>query len=150
MNRMKPLIIIILLSIFSGIVSNSINSKGIPYIYKTEIIPGETSFTLEQAKHFFDRNEARFIDAREETEFQQERIPYALNIPYNANREKKMQLLRHIPRDRNIIVYCSDAFCTAAERVAGEMRFAGYKRVAVMTEGIIGWIEAGYPVEASW
>jgi rhodanese-related sulfurtransferase len=106
--------------------------------------------TVEEAKVFYDRNEALFIDAREESEYESEHIPYALNVPYRVNRRTKMEILSSIPRNKNLIIYCSDSLCTAAERVAGELRFGGYSSIAIMKAGIIGWLEAEFPVEAVW
>jgi len=114
-----PYIVMILLAFICGLISNSLNERGISLIYKPMRLVAGMTVTSERAKVFFDRNEAQFIDAREESEYLIEHIPRAINIPFNANQQTKQQLFKQFSKKSNIIVYCMDPTCNAAERIAG-------------------------------
>lgn len=59
--------------------------------------------TLEEAKKDFDAGKAVFIDTRVETQFRQERVKGAINIPVEAVETK----YKEIPTGKKIIAYCS-------------------------------------------
>jgi rhodanese-related sulfurtransferase len=52
-----------------------------------------------------------------------------------------------MPRDREIIVYCSNYACSTSHFVAQKLIDAGYTNVWVYAAGMAGWFLAGYPVE---
>lgn len=145
--HIRPYIIIILLSALSGLLSNALQKPGIPLFYKPSVLENASRLTVAEAKFYYDRYEALFIDARSRSEFDMEHIPEAMNIPYDANRETRLALMQRVSRKRNIIIYCLDSTCNAAERVAGEMRFMGFERVALMPGGLESWDSAGFPLE---
>lgn len=139
--------IIVLLSIVSGLMSNSLNDHGIPLLYRRAVLAG-TELSVHETKTMRDRGEALLIDAREEAEYARDHIPKAVNIPYNLNRTKKSMIFERIARETNIIVYCQDPTCNAAEKVAGELRYAGFEHVGIMTAGLDGWLAEGFPLES--
>ncbi len=57
--------------------------------------------------------------------------------------------LDELPADRSraLVFYCYSAMCTAARDAALRAHEAGYRRVAIMSEGIRGWVDAGRAVE---
>ena len=59
--------------------------------------------TLEEAKKAYDEGKAFIIDARAETAFKDEHIKGAVNIRH----DNLDAMLKTIPRDKTIIVYCS-------------------------------------------
>lgn len=53
--------------------------------------------------------------------------------------------LTELPDADLLVFYCSNENCSASDRAAERARDAG-REVAVMRDGIAGWIEAGRPV----
>jgi len=146
-SKSKPYLFLSILAVVSGLISNSINKRGIPLIYEAVSLQAGMTVTHLEAKAFFDNKEAQFVDAREEGEYLIEHIPGALNIPFNANLQTKQQLFNKLSKDSNVIVYCMDPICNAAERISGEMRFGGFKSVVLMSDGLEAWIAADFPLE---
>jgi rhodanese-related sulfurtransferase len=58
--------------------------------------------------------------------------------------------LSELPADKRqpLVFYCANTRCTASHEAARKALAAGYTKVAVMPDGIAGWIEAGKRVEA--
>jgi len=50
-------------------------------------------------------------------------------------------------RDRTLVFYCYNEFCSAAAGAARKAVGAGYRDVRVMHAGIEAWVEAGQPVD---
>jgi len=78
---------------------------------------------------------ARALDPR--------RIPGALHVPLHA----VDQHVRELPRDREIIVYCTCPNEASAAQVAKLLMDSGFKRVRPLLGGLDAWIAAGYSVE---
>ncbi len=71
------------------------------------------------------------------------RIPGALHVPV-------LDIERHIkelPRDREIVLYCSCPNEASAAKVAKLLMSYGFKRVRPLYGGLDAWIAAGYAVE---
>ena len=54
-----------------------------------------------------------------------------------------------MPKDREIIIYCSNYMCTASHFAVQKLLDAGYTKVYVYAAGMAGWFLAGYPVEGA-
>jgi rhodanese-related sulfurtransferase len=70
-------------------------------------------------------------------------IPGAVLLPsYN---KYDLSLL---PKDKSkgVVFYCANTQCMASHDAAKKAAAAGYKDVAVMSDGIMGWAKAGKPV----
>jgi len=54
-----------------------------------------------------------------------------------------------LPADKKstLVFYCANPRCTASDAAAKRARAAGYTDVHVMRAGIMGWVEAGQPVD---
>ncbi len=54
-----------------------------------------------------------------------------------------------LPADKasKLVFYCSSTLCAAAPKAARLAQDAGYTDVAVMPDGIKGWVESGQPVD---
>jgi membrane protein DedA with SNARE-associated domain/rhodanese-related sulfurtransferase len=72
------------------------------------------------------------------------RIPGAVNVPV----QDAARHLSELPRDREIILYCSCPNEASAAKVARLLMNNGFKRVRPLKGGLEAWIEAGHPVEA--
>ena len=72
-------------------------------------------------------------------------IPGALHVPL----ESMATHLEHLPRDREIILYCQCPSEASAARVARMLMSQGFKRVRPLFGGLDAWMAAGYAVEFS-
>jgi membrane protein DedA with SNARE-associated domain/rhodanese-related sulfurtransferase len=70
-------------------------------------------------------------------------IPGAIHVPPEAVGDH----VAHLPRDREIILYCTCPSEASAARVARILMSHGFKRVRPLFGGLDAWIEAGYAVE---
>lgn len=81
------------------------------------------------------------IDARPPADYARMHIVGAISVPfYDVDKYAKQ-----IPKDRYILTYCA---CPHAEsmKVQAALRELGYKRVAVINEGLFAWRDRGYPI----
>lgn len=88
------------------------------------------------------QGEAVFLDVRRPEEWNLFRIPNAVWVPLDQLDEG---IAERIPRDREVVVYCARGNRSAL--AADMMREMGYERVASMSQGIVGWANAGGEVE---
>ena len=72
------------------------------------------------------------------------RIPGALHVPV----QDAARHLSELPRDRDIIVYCTCPNEASAAKVARLLMNNGFQRVRPLKGGLEAWIDAGYTVEA--
>ena len=72
------------------------------------------------------------------------RIPGALHVPV----QDAARHLSELPRDREIILYCTCPNEASAAKVARLLMNSGFSRVRPLKGGLEAWIEAGYSVEA--
>jgi membrane protein DedA with SNARE-associated domain/rhodanese-related sulfurtransferase len=71
-------------------------------------------------------------------------IPGALHLPLHGFEEH----IRELPRDREIILYCSCPNEASAAQVAKLLMNSGFVRVRPLAGGLDAWIAAGHPVES--
>jgi membrane protein DedA with SNARE-associated domain/rhodanese-related sulfurtransferase len=72
-------------------------------------------------------------------------IPGALHVPLQDVAHR----LKELPRDREIILYCTCPSEASAARVAKILMNHGFKRVRPLFGGLDAWVAAGYTVEKS-
>jgi membrane protein DedA with SNARE-associated domain/rhodanese-related sulfurtransferase len=86
------------------------------------------------------------VDVRSSTALSLElrRIPGALHVPV----QDAARHLSDLPRDREIILYCTCPNEASAAKVARLLMNNGFQRVRPLKGGLEAWIEAGYSVEA--
>ncbi|HMK86233.1 MAG TPA: rhodanese-like domain-containing protein, partial [Steroidobacteraceae bacterium] len=86
------------------------------------------------------------VDVRSPTarSLEPRRIPGALHVPLS----EVDRHLSHLPRDREIILYCTCPNEASAARVARILANHGFKSVRPLHGGLDAWIAAGYAVEA--
>ncbi len=70
-------------------------------------------------------------------------IPGALHVPI----EDVAHRLKELPRDREIVLYCTCPSEASAARVAKLLMNHGFKRVRPLHGGLDAWVQAGYAVE---
>ena len=69
-------------------------------------------------------------------------IPGALHVPL----EDVARKLKELPRDRDVILYCTCPSEASAARVAKILMNQGFKRVRPLLGGLDAWVAAGYAV----
>ncbi|HEV2227717.1 MAG TPA: DedA family protein/thiosulfate sulfurtransferase GlpE [Steroidobacteraceae bacterium] len=86
------------------------------------------------------------VDVRSPTAqtLERRRIPGAVHVPV----QDAARHLSELPRDREIILYCSCPNEASAARVARLLMNHGFRQVRPLRGGLEAWIEAGHPVEA--
>lgn len=62
---------------------------------------------------------------------------------------KKYDTAKMLPSDKSthLVFYCANEKCMASHAAADRAVHAGYKEVAVLSDGIQGWVKAGQSVE---
>jgi membrane protein DedA with SNARE-associated domain/rhodanese-related sulfurtransferase len=87
------------------------------------------------------------VDVRSPTaqELQLQRIPGALHVPVHEVAAR----VGSLPRDREIIFYCTCPNEAAAAQAARLLMTHGFKRVRPLHGGLEAWIAAGYAVEVA-
>jgi membrane protein DedA with SNARE-associated domain/rhodanese-related sulfurtransferase len=71
-------------------------------------------------------------------------IPGALHLPLHGFEDH----IKELPRDRDIILYCTCPNEASAAQVAKMLIDSGFLRVRPLLGGLEAWIEAGHPVES--
>lgn len=111
----------------------------------------DPQFTLDQGlyvssdalfKALQEKSKLIVFDTRVPSVWQIAHIEGSFPLPYYADFTKVTALL---PKDVMIVGYCSCPRATA-EIVINELKKHGYKKLAVLYEGIFGWMKLGYPV----
>ncbi|MGI9160455.1 MAG: rhodanese-like domain-containing protein [Saprospiraceae bacterium] len=82
-----------------------------------------------------------WLDAREQREYELSHIKGALHVGYES---PDLQVLRQIPKDARIIVYCSVGY--RSEKIAKRCQTAGFKQVYNLYGGIFEWVNQGNTV----
>jgi rhodanese-related sulfurtransferase len=72
-------------------------------------------------------------------------IPGAIHVPVDAVGPH----IGHLPRDREIVLYCTCPSEASAARVAKVLVNHGFKSVRPLFGGLDAWVAAGYAVEGS-
>lgn len=103
---------------------------------------------IEELKALMDSGaDVVIVDNRPRVAYEQGHIKGAVNLPYTAElREEEVGILS---RDKLTVTYCD---CGPGEAdsasVAAQLIKMGFSNVKVLADpSIVGWIQAGYPVE---
>jgi rhodanese-related sulfurtransferase len=131
----------------TGLIYNGLTPRGLPLLHHAAVLPENTELSPRQAYLAYRAGNAVFIDTRSEAEFKSGHIRNAINIPSEATREEIMNFLRVLEQDEEMIVYCSSKHCDSARRLAGFIKYIGYIKVNVFTDGFDVWREHRFPVE---
>jgi rhodanese-related sulfurtransferase len=110
---------------------------------------GVKTINLAQAYAMFQQGRALFIDARPADEYAELHVPKALNLTLSLLKADGAKKLAGIAKDREIVVYCSQASCDLSLEVAEKLQALGFTRVQAFMEGFRAWDEAGYPADTS-
>jgi rhodanese-related sulfurtransferase len=112
--------------------------------------PGAT--TVDAAKaHSLWQERAWFVDPRKPGQYEDSRIPGALNIEYDPgtpNQQLTAETLEaEVPKSDPVVFYCNAEGCDRSSWGAALAAEWGWEKVYYFRDGLPGWISAGYPVE---
>ncbi len=110
---------------------------------------GVKTIDLARAYAMFQSGEALFIDARPAAEFNELHVPQAINLTPDQVPAGVAEKLAGLAKDREIVVYCGQANCDLALKVAEKLQALGFTWVMVYVGGFRAWDEAGYPADTS-
>jgi rhodanese-related sulfurtransferase len=82
-----------------------------------------------------------FLDAREPREYAVSHIAGALSVGYDHFDVQKLPLL---DKNQRTVVYCSVGY--RSEKVAEQLRSAGFQNVSNLYGGIFEWVNQGLPI----
>jgi rhodanese-related sulfurtransferase len=116
---------------------------------RQEQFQGVKTVNLAQAYALFQDGKALFIDARPTDEYTEIHVPQALNITPEMLRAGEAAPLAGLAKDREIVVYCDQASCDLALKVAEQLQALGFSRVRAFMGGFRAWDNAGYPADTS-
>ncbi len=103
--------------------------------------------SLPEAADLFSIGQAIFIDARPAEEYEAGHIAGAKNVPlYDSGSDMIWESLA-IPREANIIIYCSGDLCQDSLILARRISRQGWRNVKVYVGGWVEWSAAGLPLE---
>lgn len=93
--------------------------------------------SIEAYNEQFSPDTVQLVDVREIDEFEEIRIPYAINIPLSEFQFR----MDEIAEDKPVVFVCRSGNRSA---MAGDMLSAnGYDEVYNLQEGMIGWMRRG-------
>jgi len=105
--------------------------------WQTPIAPSEM-VTLAQAQAWSD--DALWVDARPEEDYEREHVPGALSLNEDRWSEMLPPMLAKWSPGKRVVVYCSTQGCGASREVAHRLRKeAGLTNVFVLEGGWEGW-----------
>lgn len=137
----------LLVAVSSLLSIGSLSVQNTDHLFHSSDIP---PIPLKAARWFFDQQGVVFLDARSYREYNQGRIPGAINLSI-SNFEKQKTVLLDIPLNATIVVYCSGTTCRSSLRVAEWTKdyLGDHRNVYVFLEGFLAWENARFPVEKS-
>jgi len=103
-------------------------------------IPASESVTVAQARAWGEN--AIWIDARPDAEFERDHVPGAILLNEDRWNELLPQFLQNWSPEKRIVVYCSSQSCNASREVAKQLRDqAQLKNVFVLQGGWEEWLK---------
>ena len=120
---------------------------------------GYKVLTTQELKGWLDqKKDMLIVDTMPPDNFKKQHIPGAVNFEVQRHPEltqmsetmqADLQKLLGPDKDRAIVFYCGFTDCERSHNAAMWAVKLGYKNVYRQPGGIMGWVEAGYPVEKS-
>ena len=157
----KEIIILVGISLALAMVVNALSPRGIALVGQwntAEAViaegPGGDAAGRPQeidsvvlAKYIFDKDEALFVDARSQNDYDNGHIPGAVSLPVGRFEERIESFLNRYPAEQPIVTYCSGRTCEDSHNLAQFLSDVGFTNVRVFIDGFPGWEAEGYPIE---
>ncbi|RFA30670.1 hypothetical protein CAI21_03905 [Alkalilimnicola ehrlichii] len=97
-----------------------------------------------QATELFNKQNALFLDTRDENAFRKAHLPGAINVPGGSIDDRLNKLSRY--KNRPVIVYCGTGLQSG--RAVTRLRQEGFEQVYKLKGGFAAWQSAGFPLES--
>ncbi len=152
----QQVVIILLFSLGIGLAVNTLRSTALPLIgdwshrgFSSERQGNISEVPLEEAVLRFLSQEASFLDARSEADYQEGHIKGALNLPVHGSifGKRLQEFSLAVDREKELIVYCDGIDCFLGLELASILKGLGYRDVKVLINGWTQWMMAGMPFE---
>ena len=104
---------------------------------------GRFAIDTTDATRLFNRDQAVFIDIRNENAYQKSHLPGAINIPLEHVDKRKDKLQRF--SGQTMIVYCDTGSTTL--KAVKALQAQGWDKVHQLRGGINAWRAAGLPID---
>ena len=159
-NEVKGVVVhallILVLAAGIGLIYNALSVEGLPLFSRAPGVSpmeqaaamGIGTISLKEAKAFFDRGAAAFIDIRPEAAYAEGHIAGAVSLPYNTFKERYPKLADQLPVDLQLITYCDGRDLRRRRRPAISLFQLGHTNVVIFFGGWPEWENAGYPVSS--
>ena len=163
-DYLREAICIVVAAVVLGLLFNTVHTNGIPLIAQTRSVAHEADITpiaeipldeepgepliisLEQARTYFETGEVLFIDARKPILFKLGHIPGARLLPWDV--DDPPEIPADLPREKLLIIYCSDIGCEMSAELAFYLYDAGFGHTRIFEDGWDAWENAGLPTES--
>ena len=128
-----PLLIAALVVVLAALVANEIMN----------FRRSRNALDVVEATRLYNRDEAVFVDIRNENAYQTSHLPGAVNIPmeYLDQRQDRLKRLK----DRSIVVYCDSGQRTL--KAVNALKALGWAEVHQLRGGLNAWREASMPTQ---
>lgn len=139
---------LLLLTLALGLAANALRPDGLPLFkvfQKAPSAPPYATLSPLAAADLLRKGQALFVDAREARYFALAHVPGARNI---TPEQAKAGAADDLPRDKTLVIYCDSLACGRSHSLASILLEKNYT-VAVMQDGIEGWIMTRGPLEVS-
>ena len=142
-------LLLIVAAIVLGVVFTFVTKQG--FFAKTQSVQTAAPSNIEMislatAKELFESNNAIFIDARHEFDYEAGHIHGAVNVALKKF-DTHLTWLNRISKDKLLIVYCDGAECNSSIELAVKLMESGFTNVKVSFGGWQEWNSAKLPIE---
>jgi rhodanese-related sulfurtransferase len=79
------------------------------------------------------------VDARHEESYLAGHIPGAINLPVDSETEDMRRIMRNVPTEVPIVVYCQSRNCPYVDLLTAGLRSDGYKHLLIYRGGWFDW-----------
>ena len=139
---------LLLLTLALGLAANALRPDGLPLFKVFQQDPGAPPYPAIsplKAAELLRQGQALFVDSRDAKYFALAHVPGARNI---TPEQAKAGAGDDLPKDKLIVIYCDSLACGRSHGVAIVLKEKGFD-VAVMQDGIEGWIMTRGPLEVA-
>ncbi|NJB66376.1 rhodanese-related sulfurtransferase [Desulfobaculum xiamenense] len=144
--RAMDFVFVLIVSLCLGLLFNSVSPNRVDILPQSWFRSEAMRMDVDEAKATHDAG-VLFIDARPAEFFRKGRIRGAVNVPANLFDFIYSMRLAARSRDERIVVYGHTVSSAYDDDVAHLLFGRGFTNVSVLSGGLSGWAERGYPVE---
>jgi rhodanese-related sulfurtransferase len=127
---------------------NTVSPRGIALTRPLSLRELDARFIpAEEAKARFDGGQTLFVDARRPDHFVRGHVAGALNLPAEEFMQRYVGLASWLPREADIVIYCTGRGCHESRMLADRLALVGHKRILIFRDGWQAWQSRGWPIE---